>query len=329
MDELFYSSNKWRIFIDSIVILFVLVMLLVMMSLFRSGDNGYVQAESAQHGAAYIPADNYDYGNPNIVTSGLSALSSSLGQFAHTAEQRLVHGTKNAREAIAQGSKSVVSAVANASAVTLRATGKAASTVVSGAGSIVLFVLQIPVKTVHFITNAPGINSVIAPAQNSEVPVIDSQLAQLYATHDVLSSKSSGKAPANNSKALWPLRGDITTQFGVPHQPYQVTHTGIDISSGNAAGVTAIKPFKPGKVVDVIYSGFGLGNHLVIDHGNGISSVYGHLSSISVKPGQRVDSGTVLGSEGSTGASTGPHLHFEIRLNGQPVNPRDYMSSNQ
>jgi murein DD-endopeptidase MepM/ murein hydrolase activator NlpD len=64
---------------------------------------------------------------------------------------------------------------------------------------------------------------------------------------------------------------------------------------------------------------------LVIDHGGGLSSVYGHLYSISVKAGQMVDTNTVLGYEGSTGASTGTHLHFEIRVNGQPEDPKKFI----
>jgi murein DD-endopeptidase MepM/ murein hydrolase activator NlpD len=69
-----------------------------------------------------------------------------------------------------------------------------------------------------------------------------------------------------------------------------------------------------------------LGNHVIVDHGNGVTSVYAHLHSISVQVGQDVTLDTTLGLEGSTGASTGTHLHFEIRVNGQAANPQQFIS---
>jgi murein DD-endopeptidase MepM/ murein hydrolase activator NlpD len=108
--------------------------------------------------------------------------------------------------------------------------------------------------------------------------------------------------------------------------PYQPTHTGIDISDGWRSGVTPIHPFKPGRVIQVIHSNAGFGNHVIIDHGGGLTSLYGHMYSTSAQVGQQVDSSSILGYEGTTGASSGPHVHFEIRLNGQPVNPHNYVS---
>ncbi len=72
--------------------------------------------------------------------------------------------------------------------------------------------------------------------------------------------------------------------------------------------------------------GGGYGNYVVIAHGNGFVTLYGHLSAISVSAGQAVGRGQVIGAEGSTGYSTGPHLHFEIRLNGVYQNPLSYLS---
>jgi murein DD-endopeptidase MepM/ murein hydrolase activator NlpD len=120
---------------------------------------------------------------------------------------------------------------------------------------------------------------------------------------------------------VWPLRGNITTQYGVPHRPWQHTHTGIDISSGQSSGRAPITTFKEGVVADVVRSSSNYGNHIIVDHGSGITSLYGHLSSIRVTEGQQVRPGDVLGYEGSTGASTGTHLHFQIMKDGSPVSP--------
>ena len=111
----------------------------------------------------------------------------------------------------------------------------------------------------------------------------------------------------------------------MPHWPYQPTHTGLDISDGQPAGRSEIKPFRPGHVIDIVRSNSGLGNHVIIDHGDGITSVYGHLASIVAVIGQAVDKTTVLGFEGSSGASTGTHLHFEIRVDGQARDPLQFI----
>jgi murein DD-endopeptidase MepM/ murein hydrolase activator NlpD len=123
---------------------------------------------------------------------------------------------------------------------------------------------------------------------------------------------------------VWPIHGKVTTEFGVPHQPWQRTHTGIDISSAKPSGVTVVTVFEPGTVVDISRSG-GYGNHVTVDHGGGLTSLYGHLNDISVRAGQAVRPGDVLGHEGRTGTATGTHLHFEVLLNGTPVNPHRYV----
>lgn len=128
--------------------------------------------------------------------------------------------------------------------------------------------------------------------------------------------------------SVWPIHGRVTTEFGAPDYPYQSHHTGIDITSARPAGVIQVAAFRDGTVMQVVHSGSGLGNHVVIDHGGGITSVYGHLYSISTFIGQQVHTGDYIGTEGSTGASTGPHVHFEIRVNGVPQNPRHFLSGN-
>ncbi|HBT20864.1 MAG TPA: peptidase M23 [Peptococcaceae bacterium] len=141
---------------------------------------------------------------------------------------------------------------------------------------------------------------------------------------------SSGSAPGAGGGfggvLSWPVPGysGVTSDFGLRVHPILGTrkmHTGIDISAPMGAGV-----YSAGSGV-VIYAGwFGAyGNTVVIDHGGGISTLYGHLSSISVREGQSVGNQDRIGSVGSTGLSTGPHLHFEVRVNGDPVSPWGYL----
>ena len=129
--------------------------------------------------------------------------------------------------------------------------------------------------------------------------------------------------------AAWPTTGVVTLEFGQNDLPYQPLHTGIDIASPNAQVGTPVTAFMPGKV---IYAGeiwWGYGKHIIIDHGNNITSLYGHLDKIFVYPGEEIkDDKQVIGLMGSTGWSTGPHLHFEIRVFGIPVNPRTFLQGN-
>jgi N-acetylmuramoyl-L-alanine amidase len=112
-------------------------------------------------------------------------------------------------------------------------------------------------------------------------------------------------------------------EFGTP-RTISGTHKGIDLSTGN--NTPPIKAAKGGKVLMARYGwNDGYGNYVKIDHGNGLETRYAHLSSINVQPGQNVSAGTHIGNVGTTGNSTGNHLHFEIRVNGVPKNPRNYI----
>ena len=127
---------------------------------------------------------------------------------------------------------------------------------------------------------------------------------------------------------VWPTKGVITLEFGQSDWPYQIFHTGIDIANPNGLQGDPITPFMKGKV---IYAGeifWGYGKHIIIDHGDNITSLYGHLSKIFVYPGQEVKPGDIIGLEGSTGWSTGPHLHFQINVFGLPINPRAFLGAN-
>lgn len=125
--------------------------------------------------------------------------------------------------------------------------------------------------------------------------------------------------------SLWPTTGRLTSHFGGRMDPFSgegAFHTGIDISTfyGAPARVTA-----NGLVVKAEYMG-GYGNVVVVDHQNGFQTYYGHLAKFNAIPGQQVRRGQVVGYCGSTGRSTGVHLHYEIRRGNVPINPYPYMA---
>lgn len=122
----------------------------------------------------------------------------------------------------------------------------------------------------------------------------------------------------------WPLRGRVNSEFGRRSSPWggaAEQHSGLDIST--PPGTPVMCP-APGRVV-LAGAGGDYGRHVMVQHDNGVRSLYGHLSKVEVKPGQLVDTGEVLGLTGSTGRSTGPHLHYELRVAGKPVNPRKFL----
>lgn len=121
--------------------------------------------------------------------------------------------------------------------------------------------------------------------------------------------------------AVTPLDGTITSRFGVVSRIRSGAHTGVDIA--RPVG-TDIKAAGDGIVTFTAYSG-SYGNLVKIDNGNGVETWYGHCSKIYTKVGQKVSAGDVIAAVGSTGNSTGPHLHFEIRINGTAINPQKYM----
>jgi murein DD-endopeptidase MepM/ murein hydrolase activator NlpD len=127
-------------------------------------------------------------------------------------------------------------------------------------------------------------------------------------------------------KMLWPVPScfNITSQYGMRMHPvlgYRRMHTGIDIAGASGASIVAAN----GGTVRVASWEGGYGNTVIIDHGGGIASLYAHCSSILVKVGTKVDTGNTIAKIGSTGVSTGPHLHFEIRKSGEPIDPLNYL----
>lgn len=119
-----------------------------------------------------------------------------------------------------------------------------------------------------------------------------------------------------------PVVGTITSRFGSFESIRSSAHKGIDIGSPNG---TPIKAAADGTVTFAGYTTGGYGNLVVISHGNNIETYYGHASKIYVSKGQTVSAGDVIAAVGSTGRSTGNHLHFEIRKNGNQINPEKYV----
>lgn len=112
----------------------------------------------------------------------------------------------------------------------------------------------------------------------------------------------------------------LPIEFTYESRGFSWFHTGADLVAQTG---TTVKPVMTGVVKETNDDRFGYGRHVIIDHGNGYTSLYGHLSQILVVPGQKVTMETIIGKSGSTGFSTGPHLHLEVRYNNSPVNPAE------
>jgi murein DD-endopeptidase MepM/ murein hydrolase activator NlpD len=115
-----------------------------------------------------------------------------------------------------------------------------------------------------------------------------------------------------------PAQGRVTSEFG---PRWGTEHEGIDIGAGAGAPVRAAAD---GVVRRASWYG-GYGNAVIIDHGGGVQTLYGHNASLDVRPGQRVSAGQAIAKVGSTGDSTGPHLHFEVEVDGRKVDPRPWL----
>lgn len=131
---------------------------------------------------------------------------------------------------------------------------------------------------------------------------------------------SSSQKIALGINLIRPISGTVTSRFG---GRWGSTHKGIDIGAPKG---TPIKAAASGTVISASmgYNG-GYGNYMVISHGNGVETAYGHCSALYVKPGQKVSQGQVIGAVGNTGRSYGNHLHLEIRINGVAQNPQNYL----
>jgi murein DD-endopeptidase MepM/ murein hydrolase activator NlpD len=133
-------------------------------------------------------------------------------------------------------------------------------------------------------------------------------------------------ADSNYTPSIWPVMGHITDGFGERLDPFSgegAFHTGVDVSAEYGAPVHVTAD----GVVTVTETHVGYGRCVVVEHGFGITTLYAHLSSYAVVPGTHVKRGEVIGYAGISGRSTGPHVHYEVRVNNAPVNPWRYMKS--
>lgn len=121
--------------------------------------------------------------------------------------------------------------------------------------------------------------------------------------------------------AVKPVSGTITSRYGVSSSIRKSTHTGLDIAAPKG---TPIKVVADGKVTAASYSG-SYGNLVKVSHGNGVETWYAHTTKMYVSVGQEVKAGDIIATVGSTGNSTGAHLHLEIRINGEHINPQNYL----
>lgn len=179
-----------------------------------------------------------------------------------------------------------------------------------------LIILSLPLIAVIILTHT-GINIVSDALVN-----VDANTQ----TIEVLSPTDGSVVTELHNSIAWPATGVITLRFGESSM-YQLFHTGLDIANAEGVVGDSITPFMDGTVIYAGETFLGYGKHVIIDHGNNITSVYAHLDRIYVYKGQGVHIGDTIGAMGSTGWSTGPHLHFEVRVFGIPVNPEVFLGN--
>lgn len=167
-------------------------------------------------------------------------------------------------------------------------------------------------------------------AMKSDQEALQAKLDELNAEADRISSEIAAMQDTNKKYEggafMWPTTSTyITSQFGFRIHPVTgiyTGHTGVDIGVGSGSPVYAAADGTVIHASNAWYGGYGVA--VIIDHGSGISTLYGHNTSVTVSPGQNVSRGQVIAYSGNTGISTGPHLHFEVRINGSYVDPMQY-----
>ena len=165
----------------------------------------------------------------------------------------------------------------------------------------------------------------VQPAQRTAIAKTNTKsigTSKYTASGSVNTAGTTSSAKANLGIALIrPVSGTITSRFGVGSRIRRSSHTGLDIATSTGTPIAAAAS---GTVTFSGYKG-SYGNMLVISHGNGVQTYYGHCSKLYVSAGTQVSQGQIIGAVGSTGNSTGPHLHLEVRVNGVAYNPQNYV----
>jgi murein DD-endopeptidase MepM/ murein hydrolase activator NlpD len=186
-------------------------------------------------------------------------------------------------------------------------------------GFAFLVILLMPVVAVIILVNT-GINII------SDKLASVNEITKIVQIHDPATGEVIKEI---DTRRVWPVKGVVTLNFGEVDLPYQPLHTGIDIASRNGKVGDPVTAFMPGKVLYAGEISWGYGKHIIIDHGDNVISLYGHLDKIFVAKGDEIKTTTkVIGLQGRTGWATGVHTHFEIRVFGIPVNPRTFLEGN-
>jgi murein DD-endopeptidase MepM/ murein hydrolase activator NlpD len=168
----------------------------------------------------------------------------------------------------------------------------------------------------------PGTGGPALPLDANSLAALEGKMnlleRNMKAYEDVLRER--GYTPS-----IWPIVGKLESGFGGRRNPFG--GSGYEFHSGQDIDAQTGDPVVAGASGKVTFTGWqnGYGQLIVIDHGGGLTTRYGHLSHIDIEQGQTVERGQFIGRVGSTGRSTGPHLHYEIRINDEPVNPLQYL----
>ncbi|MBO5479096.1 MAG: M23 family metallopeptidase [Clostridia bacterium] len=167
------------------------------------------------------------------------------------------------------------------------------------------------------VTSEEVISKLYEKAETKKTKTVTSKSGGVFIA---ASGVNTGKKVSLGISLIRPVSGTVTSRFGTR---WGSTHKGIDIGAQKG---TPVKAAAGGTVVlsSYGYNG-GYGNYVIISHGNGVQTVYGHCTSLNVSVGQKVSQGQIVATVGSTGRSTGNHLHFEIRVNGVAQNPQNYL----
>ena len=168
----------------------------------------------------------------------------------------------------------------------------------------------------------PGTGGPAMPLESESLPALEEKMTELERNLHTYEAVMRGRG---YTPSVWPVLGKLESGFGGRRNPFgggsYEFHTGQDIDAPLGAPVSA------GAKGNISFVGWqnGYGQLVVIDHGGGLTTRYGHLSHIAVSQGATVMRGEFVGRVGSTGRSTGPHLHYEVRINDEPVNPLQYL----
>jgi murein DD-endopeptidase MepM/ murein hydrolase activator NlpD len=176
----------------------------------------------------------------------------------------------------------------------------------------------------------PGSDSVLTDLNDARLRPTLADTLEAYKRLRTASLTTSSRGSArrwliHTTPSLWPVMGRLLSHFGSREDPFhghQAFHTGVDIS---APVGTPVRAAADGIVVAADWAG-AYGKAVLVDHGNGIQTLYAHLSRFDVIPGQEVRLGQVIAGSGATGRVTAPHVHYEVRRGGTPINPYSYLA---